>query len=110
MPYLYVHTLNGKMYYGAVIEQPREITLGNYKYHEISWEEFQLTVAGLTALYYEKFHEVPKQANKWDTDQDLKNKMLYRLILIAKQSHEEGERNNARSLYKKLSGREMPEC
>lgn len=101
-------TFNGKTYcsieyhaHGA----SKEATLGTTARRDLTPEQQEMSLDVLTTLFREQ--AVPPNTPSWDRDPVLRAKMVDRLAKIIAGSTQEGERNNARALYKRLTGKEF---
>lgn len=101
-------TLNGKKSYSIEHHEhgkSKEPTLGTTVRYELTPEQQEMSLDVLTKLFKEKM--VPPNTPSWDRDPVLRAKMIEAIARTIVESNEQGERDNARAVYKKLTGKEF---
>lgn len=106
---LLIHIMNGKRYFSLI--PPGDFTksgLGSYSIHELkdgletmSLDEIIKAFGALPPV-----NSSGSKRPSWETDPALRLAMLERLNAIIRQSTEQGERNNAKDAFKRLSGKD----
>jgi hypothetical protein len=107
-----VTTINGRRHYA--IEHhghggTKEAFLGSAVRYDLTPEQMGQSLDGLIAAFKAKeaAEAAPDTRPSWERDPVLKAKMVERVALTIVQSHEKGERDNARALYKRLTGEDF---
>lgn len=111
MPYLCVHTFNGREHvsvvYGKTLSDSkhREPILGEFEYIEITDAQASLTLEVLREWYHEDRVKAHEQRQAEEAQAAKVSDLLLRLADIIRQSHHDGERENAKALYLKFAGK-----
>ena len=103
---LLIHTMNGRRFFSLI--PPGEFTnsgLGTYSIHELKDGLETKSIDELVRLFTAAPDAKPKR-RAWETDPALRLAMINRLAAIIQQSTETGERENAKALYKRLTGQD----
>ena len=88
----------------------KEAMLGTTIRYDLTAEQMHQDLDALIAAFKAKEVQDTAPADNrpsWERDPKLKAKMVERVALTILQSNEKGERDNARSLYRKLTGKEF---
>lgn len=107
-----VTTINGRRHYAIehhAMGGTKEPFLGSTVRYDLTAEQMTQDLDTLIAAFKAKeaaeaAPSAPDARPSWERDPALKAKMVERVAATIRQSHEKGERDNARALYRKLTG------
>lgn len=107
MPYLLISNPSGKKHFSVLFFEKHR---GEYRpkgdiYIKITDEQAQLPIADLEAWYHAREGKTIEQIAAEEAHKKKGEELLERLADIIRQSHHEGERENAKALYLKYAGR-----
>jgi len=106
MPHLCIHTMNGRVHISVVYGgKHREAILGEFDYIEITDEQASMTLEMLKAWYDEDKSKTHEQRRVEEAKAAKVSDLLDRLVRIINETKHDGERENAKTLYEKVTGK-----
>ena len=101
-PTLLISNYNGREFVSVEFSDPhREARLGTFRRTPITDEQATMTLEALRELY----EQSKVDASERNIKKAKMSELLGRLAEIIRQSHHEGERENAKALYLKFAGK-----